>query len=632
VTFYSYKGGTGRTMALANIAALLARRGKKVLVVDFDLEAPGLCRYFEQYRPGLAEERGLIDLLTDAMPRHRTSHVDWRDYVTTVPFESGEIAMITSGRLDERYAAKVLSLDWTAFFRESKGGEFMRMLRSQWQSYDFTLIDSRTGVTDAGGICTIMLPDMLVPFFTPNAQSLEGIVEVMTRAQEKRDTLPYDQVPARILPILSRFDATTEFDRGQEWLDRSATRLRGFYSSWLPTNCPPRLALERTKLPYVPYFSFGEELAVLLKGASDPTSLGYALNVVSLLIEENLQNASAIIGTQVPVAPTMLAEAPTPGQSVSYDRAVSGGITILGPAGSGKGTFAAALPIALTSRSEQDPDQRWNLVGADPKSVEALVELGNGLTAGHAFPRSSGPAVEDCRFLLTGEVSRTVKRRFRPARRTKRLIKIDLAVADTVGIGRARENGLAKQLAESRGIVFLFDPTGQGDPTSDISAVLADTAQLMARLPEFASGLLPHYVAVCISKFDDRRVLDTAKRLSVLTRDPSDHYDFPRVGGEDAREFFLTLSAATSRNDSHLIINELERYFQRDRISYFVTSAIGFKVDAGTNKFDADYPENYEQAGRGFRIRNGVHPINVAEPVLWLSDRIAGDPGYLLAT
>jgi hypothetical protein len=103
-------------------------------------------------------------------------------------------------------------------------------------------------------------------------------------------------------------------------------------------------------------------------------------------------------------------------------------------------------------------------------------------------------------------------------------------------------------------------------------------------------------------------------------------YLYPRVGGEDAREFFRTLSAATSRNDSHLVINELERYFQRDRISYFVTSAIGFKVDAGTNKFDADYPENYEQAGRGFRILSGVHPINVAEPVLWLSDRIAGDP------
>ncbi len=45
VTFYSYKGGTGRTMAMANIAGLLSRRGKSVLVVDFDLESPGLWRY-----------------------------------------------------------------------------------------------------------------------------------------------------------------------------------------------------------------------------------------------------------------------------------------------------------------------------------------------------------------------------------------------------------------------------------------------------------------------------------------------------------------------------------------------------------------------------------------------------------
>src|SRR4051794_13247188 len=40
-TFYSYKGGVGRSMALANVAVLLARSGKKVLVVDWDLEAPG---------------------------------------------------------------------------------------------------------------------------------------------------------------------------------------------------------------------------------------------------------------------------------------------------------------------------------------------------------------------------------------------------------------------------------------------------------------------------------------------------------------------------------------------------------------------------------------------------------------
>src|SRR5512134_20337 len=45
-TFYSYKGGVGRSMALANVAALLAKWGRRVLVVDWDLEAPGLERYF----------------------------------------------------------------------------------------------------------------------------------------------------------------------------------------------------------------------------------------------------------------------------------------------------------------------------------------------------------------------------------------------------------------------------------------------------------------------------------------------------------------------------------------------------------------------------------------------------------
>ena len=42
ITFYSYKGGTGRSMALANIACLLARQsgqGRGVLVIDWDLEA-----------------------------------------------------------------------------------------------------------------------------------------------------------------------------------------------------------------------------------------------------------------------------------------------------------------------------------------------------------------------------------------------------------------------------------------------------------------------------------------------------------------------------------------------------------------------------------------------------------------
>ena len=50
VTFYSYKGGVDRSMALANVAFLLAQRGHRVLAIDWDLEAPGLERYFEEFK------------------------------------------------------------------------------------------------------------------------------------------------------------------------------------------------------------------------------------------------------------------------------------------------------------------------------------------------------------------------------------------------------------------------------------------------------------------------------------------------------------------------------------------------------------------------------------------------------
>ena len=49
ITFYSYKGGTGRTMALANVGWILASSGKRVLLVDWDLEAPGLHRYLSPF-------------------------------------------------------------------------------------------------------------------------------------------------------------------------------------------------------------------------------------------------------------------------------------------------------------------------------------------------------------------------------------------------------------------------------------------------------------------------------------------------------------------------------------------------------------------------------------------------------
>src|SRR6267378_2203150 len=66
ITFYSYKGGTGRSMALANVAWILASQGNRVLMVDWDLEAPGLHRYVHPFLKdkGLIASEGVIDLVT----------------------------------------------------------------------------------------------------------------------------------------------------------------------------------------------------------------------------------------------------------------------------------------------------------------------------------------------------------------------------------------------------------------------------------------------------------------------------------------------------------------------------------------------------------------------------------------
>ena len=59
ITFYSYKGGVGRSFALANTAVLLAEWGFRVLAVDWDIEAPGLQGFFKdaikESKPGVLE-------------------------------------------------------------------------------------------------------------------------------------------------------------------------------------------------------------------------------------------------------------------------------------------------------------------------------------------------------------------------------------------------------------------------------------------------------------------------------------------------------------------------------------------------------------------------------------------------
>ena len=234
-TFYSYKGGTGRTMALANTAYVLAERlapGEKVLVVDWDLEAPGLHRFFPPrlrgsdpgLHLGLDAGPGLIDLfiaLAAQLPAEAAvseddaeeltaaalAALDWPAYIGQT--EHAAIHILRAGRNDDGgYGKRVNTFDWEGLFRRAPG-IYRAFAERLARDYRWVLVDSRTGVTDISGICTSLLPEKLVVVFTPNRQSLTGVRELVLRATGYRRASD-DLRPLLVLPLPSRIEASME--------------------------------------------------------------------------------------------------------------------------------------------------------------------------------------------------------------------------------------------------------------------------------------------------------------------------------------------------------------------------------------------------------------------------------------
>ncbi len=288
VTFYSYKGGVGRTMALANIAVLLSQMGRRVLIVDWDLEAPGLEQYFRKYI-SLADinKPGLLDLfLSMEGVCLNSSKLTWRDLIIEVNVAGRfPVSLITSGQKhDKGYIGRVIQFNWENFFSEFDGGEHIEDLRNEWrEEFDLVLIDSRTGITDSGGICTIQMPDVIVLVFTANLQSIDGIKEIAQSAQSARQNLAYDRERILFFPLLSRFDSRAEFEISQYWLKYASESLVDFYD-WLPETYSAYDFLEQTKLPHIARFSFGEELPAIDQRITDPEGLSHAYQKTAELL------------------------------------------------------------------------------------------------------------------------------------------------------------------------------------------------------------------------------------------------------------------------------------------------------------------------------------------------------------
>ena len=180
-TFYSFKGGVGRTMALVNAAVALAKRGRRVLVVDFDLEAPGLDTFdiFRSPKP----VPGVIDFVAEYLFSGQAPKIDrFVSESAGVGDGDGALWSMPSGEPHAAYAANFNQIDWGALYERHDGYLLFEDLKEQWKQVlrpDYVLIDSRTGHTDTGGICTRQLPDAVAILFFPNDQNLRGLTTVV---------------------------------------------------------------------------------------------------------------------------------------------------------------------------------------------------------------------------------------------------------------------------------------------------------------------------------------------------------------------------------------------------------------------------------------------------------------------
>jgi hypothetical protein len=216
ITFYAYKGGTGRSLTLANAAKYLSRLGQSVLAIDLDLEAPGL---HHKLRLGskpvvTPPPLGVVDYLS-----HFIENNDFPEklapFVIEVPKEverDGPIRLMAAGNiLGPDYWRRLAAIDWHKFLfgKDKQGLRFFLELKARIKDEfkpNFLLVDARTGITEVGGVATTMLPDQVVCFVLNNQENLEGtraVLRGIERASAARPT------PIRVVPVISRIPQLT---------------------------------------------------------------------------------------------------------------------------------------------------------------------------------------------------------------------------------------------------------------------------------------------------------------------------------------------------------------------------------------------------------------------------------------
>lgn len=185
VVFYSFKGGVGRTTALAAFAINKARAGEHVAVVDMDLDAPGVATLLAADQRGTVAPWGAVDYFLE----RRQENLEFRDYYHACRREAvtgkGEILVVPAGTLepDRDYLGKLSRVDFDAPW-DPLGPHYLTQLLEQIRSElrpQWLLLDARAGLSEPAGLLLGGTAHLHVLFGTSSEQSWHGLRLVLDR-------------------------------------------------------------------------------------------------------------------------------------------------------------------------------------------------------------------------------------------------------------------------------------------------------------------------------------------------------------------------------------------------------------------------------------------------------------------
>ncbi len=158
IAFHSYKGGTGKTTLAANFAALLALKGHRVVLLDFDVYAPSLQSYFNNdpkkwINDFLFDNAQVEDVIVDFT--HTLTHVNKRNSSDNSLAKDKEKAAdqdTLKGKLWVGFSnskkEEIYKLEWgsSSKIQVLRKFIFLRELLSSDYQADYVIIDTSPGI------------------------------------------------------------------------------------------------------------------------------------------------------------------------------------------------------------------------------------------------------------------------------------------------------------------------------------------------------------------------------------------------------------------------------------------------------------------------------------------------------